>query len=110
MRTHGHATLLTTSLMVAALGAFHIARPVAVSAQASASLTVSATVVRSDAAWSGHEMSRALLHSVSSIRPEGTDGAANIDASIERDGTIAWMEPTPASASEPTVTVAHVGS
>lgn len=110
MRTHGHATLLTTSLMVAALGAFHIARPVAVSAQASASLTVSATVVRSDAAWSGHEMSRALLHSVSSIRPEGTDGAANIDAPIERDGTIAWMELTPASASEPTVTVAHVGS
>ncbi|MEX2470802.1 MAG: hypothetical protein WEA34_01385 [Gemmatimonadota bacterium] len=110
MRTHGHATLLTTSLMVAALGAFHIARPVAVSAQASASLTVSATVVRSDAAWSGHEMSRALLHSVTSTRSEATDGTAIIDDAIERDGTIAWVEPTPRSPSEPTVTVAHVGS
>lgn len=110
MRTHGHATLLTTSLMVAALGAFHIARPVAVSAQASASLTVSATVVRSDAAWSGHEMGRALVASVASTHPEAMHGADIIDASLERDGTIAWVEPTPASASEPTVTVAHVGS
>lgn len=109
MRTHGHATLLTTSFLVAMLGAFHIARPVAVSAQASASLRVSATVVRSDAAWSGHEMSRALIHSVSTL-PEATDGVATIDASIERDGTIAWLDPDPVSASEPTVTVAHVGS
>lgn len=110
MRTHGHATLLTTSLMVAALGVFHIARPVAVSAQASASLTVSATVVRSDAAWSGHEMGQALVHSVASGDAEITDGVDIIDASLERDGTIAWLEPTYASTSEPTVTVAHVGS
>lgn len=110
MRTHGHATLLTTSLMVAALGVFHIARPVAVSAQASASLTVSATVVRSDAAWSGHEMGQALVRSVVSSDSEGIDGADIIDASIERDGTMAWVEPIPTSASEPTVTVAHVGS
>lgn len=107
MRTHGHATLLTTSLMVAALGVFHIARPVAVSAQASASLGVSATVVRSDAAWSGHEMSRALLESLSM---SDADREVTDELAIERDGTIAWLEPAPAAESEPTITVAHLGS
>jgi hypothetical protein len=99
MRTHGHATLLTTGLMVATLGIFHIARPVAVSAQASASLTVSATVVPSNAAWSGHEMSMELAQSAE------TEGLL-----VERDGTIAWLEPAPAATTEPTVTVAHLGS
>lgn len=119
MRTHGHPALLTTSLMVAALGVFHIARPVAVSAQASASLTVSATVVRSDAAWSGHEISRALIDSVSITRPAAIDGTTIIDGpvargwaapSLEWDGTIAWLEPAPEAESERTVTVAHLGS
>lgn len=128
MRTHGHATLLTASLMVAALGACHIARPVAVSAQASASLRVSATVVRAEAAWSGHEMTQALVHSaaaealVASAATRGAEATGTVaidggpsthgwaDASVERDGTVAWLEPAPVSATERTVVVAHLGS
>ena len=130
MRTHGHPALIIASLMVALLGAFHIARPVAVSAQASASVRVSATVVRADAAWSGHEMSQALVQAaaVEALLASATDPASEsartaathgqlapathgwTEASVQRNGTVAWVEPIPASPSERTVFVAHLGS
>ena len=107
--------------MVAAVAIFHCARPLAVYAQSQATLAASATVVHADAAWTGHELTQAVLDAAA-------DGNASSPAwhvpavaglelpsggsafRTERNGTVVWVRTAPAGDRPTLVTVAHLGS
>ena len=124
MRTHTPHNVLGTALAVLALGFFHSATPVAVSAQARASLTASATILPADAAWTGHELTEAVR--TAALADSGaTTGAsfANLAGTtaatfspddgvvrMERDGTVVWVRPTTPDDDRTLVMVAHLGS
>jgi len=100
MRTHIHPTTHAAMLAVVALGFFHIARPLAVSAQSSATARVEAIVLPADAAW---------------IAYRATDRVARAEAGSpaarhEESGTVAWRNEDPADPTVTVVTVAHLGS
>jgi hypothetical protein len=100
MRNQICNTIRTTILVVAALGLFHIARPVAVSAQASATMRVEVTVLPADAAWAGHQLTELVALSAEGEGP----------ARQEAFGTVVWREAEPADAEVRVVTVAHLAN
>jgi hypothetical protein len=117
MRSERHRSVIRAALAVAAVGFFHIARPIAVSAQSQASGRVQATVVAADAAWRGHVVSEALVGRV--IRDAMASAARDSDPRRSvaptyrihaETGTVVWVEPTRADASTRTVTVAHLAN
>jgi hypothetical protein len=93
-------TIRTTILVVAALGLFHIARPVAVFAQTSATVRVEVTVLPADAAWAGHRMTELVAHDVEGQAPTRREAL----------GTVVWREAEPANAEVRVVTVAHLAN
>ncbi|MEX2466272.1 MAG: hypothetical protein WD995_05145 [Gemmatimonadota bacterium] len=100
MRTHNFHSILTTILAVVGLGLFHIARPVAVSAQSAATMRVEVTVLPADAAWAAHRMTELVAR---------TDIAAAA-ARQEELGTVVWRETEPVNATLRVVTVAHLAN
>jgi hypothetical protein len=120
MRTHTIPAPLTIALAALALAIFHSARPVAVSAQSRASLTASATVVNADAAWTGQELTEAVLGAATAttvavagsepLAVLGESGAELQTTRSERDGTVVWVQPAPQGEPRALVTVAHLGS
>ncbi len=122
MTAHIEGTAFRTVLAVAALTVFHSARPLAVSAQGRATISVSATVVRPDAAWTGHELTRAVLRATAaatggamaddtSVRASGAEVVSGGSvARAERNGTVVWVQPSRADDRTTRVMVAHLGS
>lgn len=100
MSTSRHTSTLATLVALAGLGLFHLARPLAVSAQ-SATARAEATVVVADAAWAAHAAVGALA--APAVEPEAaTRALANVH------GTLVWLEPVRANAAVRVVTVAHL--
>ena len=100
MRTPTHTPMQYLIFAVVAVGLFHIARPLAVSAQSGATVRVEATVVPATAAWAAHRLAGAA------IRP---DRGSTLDR-LEASGMVLWREDDPANPTVTIVTVAHLGS
>ena len=122
MSAHTPGNPLRTALAVAALAIFHSATPLAVSAQTRAAVRASATVVHADAAWTAHDLTRAVLHTAAGRAGTGTiapppDGFAQpwttpdtTPFRTERNGTVVWVRPATGGDGPTLVTVAHLGS
>ena len=122
MSAHIPSTLLQTALTMATVTTFHSARPLAVSAQARATLSASATVVRADAAWTGHELTQAVLQEAAGFKSTGSGASYPVGlaeqkplsegsiARTERNGTMVWARPSGSHDRTTLVTVAHLGS
>ena len=100
MRNQIFHTIGTTILVVVALGLFHIARPLAVFAQTSATVRVEVTVLPADAAWAGHRMTELVAQAAEGQAP----------ARHEEAGTVVWREAEPAHSEVRVVTVAHLAN
>jgi hypothetical protein len=100
MRTHRRPTVHATMLAIVAIGFFHIARPLAVSAQSSATARVEAVVLAADAAWTAYRVTERV------VRADAGSPAAR----HEESGTVAWRNEDPADPTVTVVTVAHLGS
>jgi len=99
--------VFATLSAIVGLGLFHIASPVAVSAQNSAVARVEVTVLPADAAWAAHDMVRLLARGGV---PEAATGRPRGEAPAPRAfrGISVWLEDAPAEGATRVVTVAHL--
>jgi len=107
MRPLRPTSLSATLFAIAGLGLFHIASPVAVSAQNSAAARVEVTVLPAEAAWAAHDMVRLL---VLAEVPDAVTGRPTSEDAARRAlrDTLVWWEKAPAEGATRVVTVAHL--
>lgn len=122
MKTLPVPTWLMTLIVFGTLVIIHSATPMGVSAQATATMTASANVVHADAAWTGVELTHAVVAAT-----VATDRGAELDPALrlasgpatsygaeairmERNGTVVWVEASRPDRQQALVTVAHLGS
>ena len=98
MHTPTHTAMQIVISTMAVIGFCHIARPLALSAQSSATIRVEASVLPAAAAWAAHRMTEVAIRA----------GPA-IDRS-EESGAFLWRDEDPADSTVQVVTVAHLGS
>lgn len=127
---HRQLRLQMFTVLVAALaaGLFHLASPLAVSAQSSATMRVTVTVVPAGGIWAAQELSQGLVEELAGQQGEagrafddfglGTArvGMAATSAGVpvrslrrEQDGAVAWVEPVHSGAEHTSANPAHAG-